>query len=107
MRDRCYPDRYLCAPQLAIKMHGELAPAEVRYTRRATIAWLVFYVALIAAIVILFVDSTLRIWSLFVNFATYGLILLMGLGDHWWRRKVLPLRRHGGLIAALQRALIG
>ena len=96
----------LCT-QLAVRMHGELTPAEVRYTRRATIAWVVFYLALVAAIAVLFVEAPLKIWSLFVNFATFGLILLMGLGDQWLRRRVLPPRPSGGLLGVLQRALIG
>jgi len=96
----------LCA-QLAIKMHGALAPVEIRYMRHATLAWMAFYLALVAAIIILFLSAPVNIWSLFVNFAIYGLILLMVLGDHWLRRKLLPPRPSGGMLGIIQRTLIG
>lgn len=96
----------LCT-QLAEKMHGALTPAEITYTRRATEVWAVFYVALAAAILILFFDASPRVWSLFVNFATFGLILLLGIADHAIRVRVLPRHPRGGMLAIIRRSLIG
>jgi uncharacterized membrane protein len=93
--------------QLAAQIHGELTPAEIAYTRRATAAWVVFYVLLAAAILILFFTVPLRIWSLFVNFAVFGLMMLMGLADHAIRRRVLPRHPSGGILAVIRRSLIG
>jgi uncharacterized membrane protein len=101
------PGRVPLCTQLAMQLHGTLVPVEIRYLRRATLAWVVFYVALAAAIVVLFLNASVKMWSLFVNFATYGLIVLMALGDHWLRRRLLPQRPSGGLLGVLQRALIG
>jgi hypothetical protein len=47
------------------------------------------------------------VWSLFVNFGTLGLIVLMGIIDHAIRRRILPRREDGGLLALLRRSLIG
>jgi uncharacterized membrane protein len=97
----------LCT-QLADKLHGPLAPEEVAYTRRATVAWTAFYALLTAAIVVLFFATTTHAWSLFVNFGTFALIGLMFLIDHGIRFKVLPnSARRRGVLSALRQFLIG
>ena len=96
----------LCT-QLASKMHGELTPAEITYTRGATWAWAVFYALLAAAILVLFFAAPLRVWSLFVNFATFGLMLIMGIADHALRRRLTPRHADGGILTIIRRALIG
>ena len=95
----------LCT-QLTGKLHGPLTPAEIAYTRRATLAWTLFYGLLAATILVLFFVAQLRIWSLFVNFASFGLIGLMFIADHAIRRRVLP-RRPGSILAALRQSLTG
>jgi uncharacterized membrane protein len=102
-----YGDRVPLCTQLAIKMHGELAPAEIMYLRRATAAWAAFYAAIAVAILVLFFSSSEKVWSLFVNFATFGLIVLMGVADHALRRRVLPRHNDGGILGVLRRSLIG
>jgi uncharacterized membrane protein len=93
--------------QLATAIHGALTPVEVAYTRRATGAWAVFYCLTAAAILVLFFVASLRVWSLFDNFGVFGLMIVMGLADHAVRRRVLPRHPGGGILAILQRALIG
>jgi uncharacterized membrane protein len=105
--------RSLCAGQvplctlLANQVHGSLTPAEIAYTRRATAAWVVFYVLLAIAILVLFFVVPLRVWSLFVNFAVFGLMMLMGLADHSIRQRILPRHTDGGILAIIRRSLIG
>jgi uncharacterized membrane protein len=96
----------LCT-QLALQMHAELTPAEVLYTRHATVAWLIFYALLSVAILVLFLAAPLRIWSLFVNFGTFGLMILAGIADHALRRRLLPRHPAGGLFSIIRRALMG
>ena len=93
--------------QLADRLHGPLLPDEVAYTRRATVAWSIFYALLTVAIILLFFTAPLNIWSLFVNFATYGLIVLMFAADHAIRSRVLPHRPRSGLLTSLRQFLIG
>jgi uncharacterized membrane protein len=92
--------------QMTGKLHGPLTPVEIAYTRKATVAWSVFYALLAAAILILFFLAPLRIWSMFVNFAAFGIIGLMFIADHAIRRRVLP-HRPGGILAALRQSLTG
>ncbi len=96
----------LCT-QLASTMHGELSPPEISYTRRATIVWMVFYALLTTAILALFFVASQRVWSLFVNFATFGLIIVMGIADHAIRLRVLPRHPGGGILGIIKRSLIG
>jgi uncharacterized membrane protein len=93
--------------QLASTMHGTLTPAEIAYTRRATVAWVVFYALTAVAILVLFFAEPLRVWSLFVNFGVFGLMIFMGVADHALRRRVLPRHPAGGILTIIQRALIG
>ena len=93
--------------QLADRLHGPLTPVEIAYTRRATIVWTIFYGSLAAAILALYFLAPLRIWSLFVNFGTFGLIGLVFVTDHALRHRLLPHRPGGGILAALRQSLTG
>jgi len=95
----------LCT-RMTDQLHGPLTPAETAYTRRATVAWTIFYALLAAAILILFFIAPLHIWSLFVNFLSFVIIAVMFVADHAIRRRVLP-HRHGGILAALLQSITG
>jgi uncharacterized membrane protein len=91
----------LCT-QFADKIHGPLSALELRYTRSVTIAWAVFFLANMAVTFLLFEFAPLRIWSLFVNFLSLPLILLMFVAEYAVRRRVLPQVQRSGLIATLR-----
>lgn len=91
----------LCT-QLADKIHGPLSAQELRYTRQVTVAWVLFFLANLLASFLLFAFAPLRIWSLFVNFFSLPLILLMFVAEYLVRRRVLPTVRRNGLIATLR-----
>jgi uncharacterized membrane protein len=91
----------LCT-QLADKVHGPLSALELRYTRNVTIAWVIFFVANMVVTVLLFEFASMRAWSLFVNFFSLPLILLMFVAEYAVRRRVLPQVQRNGLIATLR-----
>lgn len=91
----------LCT-QLADKIHGPLTALERRYTRRVTAAWAIFLSAQVAATLLLFAFAPLRIWSLFVNFCSLPLLLLMFAGEMAVRQRVLPATHQSGLIETLR-----
>jgi uncharacterized membrane protein len=91
----------LCT-QLADKVHGPLSALELRYTRNVTVAWAVFFLLNLAATFLLFEFAPLRLWSLFANFISLPLILLMFVAEYAVRRKVLPQAQRSGLIATLR-----
>jgi len=102
-----YGGRVPLCTQLAVKMHGTLTAAEISYTRAATWAWALFYALLAIAILVLFFATPIRIWSLFVNFGTFGLMLVVGIADHALRRRLMPRHADGGILTIIRRALIG
>jgi uncharacterized membrane protein len=91
----------LCT-QLADKVHGPLTPQEVRYTRHVTAAWALFFIAITAATVGLFLFAPLRVWSLFANFCVLPLIGLMFVAEYAVRRRVLPQAPRRGILAAVR-----
>ncbi|MDP9008189.1 MAG: hypothetical protein M3N91_05695 [Pseudomonadota bacterium] len=91
----------LCT-QLADKIHGPLSDVELRYTRSVTFAWVIFFLLNMAVTGLLFAFAPLRIWSLFVNFLSLPLILLMFAAEYAVRRRVLPQVQTSGLIATLR-----
>jgi uncharacterized membrane protein len=95
-------NRVALCTRLADKVHGPLTPQEVRYTRRVTAAWALFFVLITAATLYLYAFATLRLWSLFANFCVLPLIGLMFAGEYAIRRRVLPQVPRRGILAAVR-----
>jgi uncharacterized membrane protein len=91
----------LCT-HIADRVHGPLSTLELRYTRKVTVAWVIFFLLNLAATFLLFKFAPLRIWSVFVNFCSLPLILLMFAAEYAVRRRALPQVESSGLIAALR-----
>jgi uncharacterized membrane protein len=91
----------LCT-QLADKVHGPLTPQEVRYTRRVTAAWALFFILITGATFGLFLFAPLHVWSLFANFCVLPLIGLMFVGEYAVRRRALPQVPRRGILAAVR-----
>jgi uncharacterized membrane protein len=94
----------LCT-QWADLLHGPLPPAVQRYARNVTLAWTVYFVAVGALSLLLFARAPLQTWSLFANFASPALGLLLFLGEYALRHLVLP-PRHRVSLAAMLRAYL-
>jgi uncharacterized membrane protein len=95
-------DRVALCTQLADQIHGPLTAQEVLYTRRVTAAWALFFIAITAATLSLFVYAPLRTWSLFANFCVLPLIGLMFVAEYAVRRRVLPQVRRRGILAGVR-----
>jgi uncharacterized membrane protein len=91
----------LCT-QLADKLHGPLNAQEVRYTRRVTAAWALFFLSIAAATLAFFLAAPLRIWSLFANFCVLPLVGLMFAAEYAIRLRVLPQVHRPGMLAAVR-----
>ena len=84
--------------QLARFAHPEgLSPAKLRYTRQVTVAWTGFFVATAAVSTGLFLLAPAAVWSVFANFLTLPLILLMFVVEHLCRYLVLPPAERAGI----------
>jgi hypothetical protein len=84
---------------MARRMHG-LTPEMIRYTRKVTIAWSLFFAAQLAISVSLFCFAPLTVWSFFVNVLDIPLVAAMFAAEYAVRLRVLddPPRHSIGAI---------
>lgn len=88
--------------RFARAVHGPLSDEVSRYTRRITLAWTVFFVAMCAISLGLFALAPLSIWSLFANLLTPVLVVLMFGAEYLVRLRVLPDFPHVGIIGSVR-----
>lgn len=79
----------LCT-RFAEMVHGDLAPEVVRYTRQVTLAWVGFFLAISVVSSALFFLTPIETWSVFANFLSFPLILLMFAVEYGVRLRKLP-----------------
>jgi len=91
----------LCT-RVALLVHGTLPAEALRYTRQLTMAWTLFFAAVTATMLLLFLTAPLAVWSAFANFGAVALVMLMFLIEHRVRRRVLPAMAHVGVIATMR-----
>lgn len=85
---------------------GTISARKVRYTRQATIAWTLFFIANASVSTLLFLFAPTQVWSLHANLLTWPLIGLMFVAELLWRRRVLPPEerpRFADIVAAYRR----
>jgi len=84
----------LCS-RFAEVVHGGLTSELVRYTRQVTLAWTLFFLAESLASTLLFLFAPIAVWSVFANFLTLPLVLLMFAAEYRVRLHKLPqLEKH-------------
>lgn len=81
--------------RLARAAHGgALPPAAERYSRRVTIAWVAFFVAVASVSTALYVGASREAWSLFVNLLVWPAVGAMFVVEYIVRRIVLRDMEH-------------
>lgn len=79
----------LCARFARMIRGAPLPPAVARYTWQATLAWTIFFAAMIVASVGLFFAAPVEVWSIFANLLPLPLIGAMIVGEYVVRRRVM------------------
>jgi len=90
------PGREAIVTILARKARGALSGEVVRYTRRVTLAWCLFFVAQLMGSLVLLLIAPLDAWSLFVNLCNLPLIGAMLCAEYiyrQWRHAAHPPER--------------
>lgn len=95
-------DRTPLCTLLADKVHGPLTPQEFVYTRQVTAAWAIFFLLMALANLLLFAYAPFALWSVFANFISLPLVVLMFVAEAAVRKRVLPQTNSGGIIATLR-----
>ncbi|MBK6400953.1 MAG: hypothetical protein IPN12_03945 [Rhodocyclaceae bacterium] len=87
---------------LAGLLHENPSPALLVYTRRVTVAWTWFFLALTVLSLLLFFFAPIELWSFFANILTLPLVALMFVVEYVVRKRVLPATERAGFLAAVQ-----
>jgi uncharacterized membrane protein len=97
------PGREPLISQLARRVHREdYGPEIARYTRQATWAWTLYFVAMGLASVLLFLTAPLVVWSWFVNFLSFLTLGAMFVAEYAVRRWRLRGIRHMGFLQGVK-----
>jgi uncharacterized membrane protein len=76
--------------QMARRVHGGvLSPRQAVYSHQVTVAWTVFFLAMVVTSTLLFVLAPRSVWSSFANLLGGPLIALMFVGEFCCRRWLL------------------
>lgn len=76
--------------RLAERVHGSLTPAKERYTRKVTAAWAIYFGAMAAVSIGLYLGAPFAIWAAFANLGTPVALALMFIGEHRLRYRLHP-----------------
>ena len=82
--------------------HGTLEPDVLRYTRRVTVAWTAFFVALFAVSSALYFGGPRGAWSTFANLLSPLLVGAMFVVEYAVRHRVLPGHRRIGILGGVR-----
>lgn len=83
-------------------MKGKLDAKALKYTRRVTLAWVIFFVVMALESVLLALYAPPLVWSLFTNFLNYLFLLLFFLVEYVLRVRLFPEQEHPGFIPFLR-----
>lgn len=87
---------------LARRMHGSLTPDLVRYTRKVTLAWTLYFIGMTAASLLLFATGRFDDWSLLANILTPVFTAAFFVGEYLLRYRLHPEFERVSLQQALQ-----
>ncbi|RPJ46714.1 MAG: hypothetical protein EHM16_08545 [Betaproteobacteria bacterium] len=91
----------LCT-RFAEAVHAPLTSRHEIYARQVTVAWTLFFAAMVLVSTALFFLAPLASWSVFANFMTLPLVVLMFMVEYLVRRRVLPNLRHTHILDAVR-----
>lgn len=87
---------------LARRLHRDFTPALARYTRQVTLAWTVYFLAMTAASLALFLAGDFAHWSLLANILTPVFTAALFVGEYLVRYWLHPEFERVSLQSALQ-----
>jgi len=86
--------------RFALLAHGSISPLIIRYTRRVTWAWTLFFCLMACSSVLLFAATPLSVWAIFSNVASPLLLLGMFVAEYLVRRRMVPTEERTGPVEA-------
>lgn len=95
-------DREPLCTRFARMVRGTLDTRVERYTRQVTIAWTLFFVAMMAVSIMLFLVTPIGVWSTFSNLLMMPLVALMFIVEYAIRIRMFPDLPHQPIIESLR-----
>jgi len=95
------PGEPLCT-RFARLLHGALPPEEVRYSRRVTVAWTVFFALLFALSCALYLGGFIAAWAMFASILTPVLVAAMFVIEYAIRLRALPQSQRTGVLGGIR-----
>lgn len=87
---------------LARRVHDGLTPDMVSYSRKVTLAWAIYFVAMGLVSIALFVLAPFDIWATFANFGTPVSMAVLFVGEYVLRYRLHPEFERATLGAAMR-----
>jgi uncharacterized membrane protein len=84
------PGRDSLVTALARRVHGTLTPAMAAYSRKVTLVWTGYFIAMAALSVGLYSVAPFDVWAAFANLVTPVAILVMFIGEYILRYRLHP-----------------
>ena len=75
---------------LARRVHGGLTPPMVDYSRKVTIAWTLYFIAIAALSLVLYAAAPFDVWAAFANLGTPVTMAIMFVGEYVLRYRLHP-----------------
>jgi uncharacterized membrane protein len=96
------PGREALITALARRVHGRLTPDMAAYSRKVTLAWAIYFVAMGSISIVLFVFTPFEVWATFANFGTPLSMALLFVAEHLLRYRLHPEFERATLGAAMR-----
>jgi uncharacterized membrane protein len=96
------PGREALVTRFARSAGETLGASELNYTRRVTLAWTVYFVAVAGTSTLLFSLAPLEAWSVFANLLTLPLSVAMFAAEYAVRLRTHPELCHGGVMRSVR-----
>jgi uncharacterized membrane protein len=88
--------------QFSQLLKGNLDAKALKYTRRVTLAWVIFFALMALESALLALYAPPLVWSLFTNLLNYLFLLLFFLAEYILRVRLFPEQEHPGFIPFLR-----
>lgn len=88
--------------RIAEMVHGPLSGRLVRYTRKVTVAWTLFFLALAILLLLMFFILGQHVWVLFSGTASTVLIASMFIIEYAVRCRQIPISERGSMVAGVR-----
>jgi len=79
---------------IARAIHSDMPDSIVRYTRKVTLAWAIFFALQVLCSLLIFIWASIHTWSVFANILHWPMIILMFVAEYIFRKRCNPDFRH-------------